>query len=90
MQKVEGSNPFIRSMILPLRGDVAEWLRHGSAKPATPVQFRSSPPQHLLQNPRFPPRASEKPMGSEVSATTHMTEYAKAPTRTKMDRHPRL
>jgi hypothetical protein len=45
MQKVEGSNPFIRSMTPVYPGDVAEWLRHGSAKPATPVRLRSSPPQ---------------------------------------------
>ncbi len=55
MQKVEGSNPFIRSMHLPLRGDVAEWLRHGSAKPATPVQFRPSPPQDYLRKPASGP-----------------------------------
>jgi hypothetical protein len=51
MQKVEGSNPFIRSSLIVARGDVAEWLRHGSAKPATPVRLRSSPLQKSLQNP---------------------------------------
>ena len=33
MQKVEGSNPFIRSIFLPLRGDVAEWLGTGLQNP---------------------------------------------------------
>src|SRR5680860_1440710 len=52
MQKVEGSNPFIRSIcflrrwvrrtLFRYRGEVAEGLRHGSAKPATPVRFRTS------------------------------------------------
>ena len=70
MQKVEGSNPFIRSMFFRprrtrrsnvswqracrSRGDVAEWLRHGSAKPATPVRLRSSPPRRSAANSGFP------------------------------------
>ena len=69
MQKVEGSNPFIRSMFFRprrtrrsnvswqracrSRGDVAEWLRHGSAKPATPVRLRSSPPRRSAANSGF-------------------------------------
>ena len=32
MQKVEGSNPFIRSILLP-PGDVAEWLGTGLQNP---------------------------------------------------------
>ncbi len=32
MQKVEGSNPFIRSILLP-QGDVAEWLGTGLQNP---------------------------------------------------------
>jgi hypothetical protein len=79
MQKVEGSNPFIRSMILLLRGDVAEWLRHGSAKPATPVQFRSSPPH------RSPAKTavsfsdwSEKTGVLVYLATTSLSNYLSA------------
>jgi hypothetical protein len=33
MQKVEGSNPFIRSISVPSRGDVAEWLGTGLQNP---------------------------------------------------------
>jgi hypothetical protein len=33
MQKVEGSNPFIRSILLSRRGDVAEWLGTGLQNP---------------------------------------------------------
>jgi hypothetical protein len=33
MQKVEGSNPFIRSIPLPSLGDVAEWLGTGLQNP---------------------------------------------------------
>ena len=48
MQKVEGSNPFIRSMYpITFRGAVAEGLRHGSAKPDTPVQVRPAPLSYL-------------------------------------------
>ena len=46
--EVAGSNPVFRSeraalVALADCGDVAEWFRHGSAKPGTPVRFRSSP-----------------------------------------------
>jgi hypothetical protein len=33
MQKVEGSNPFIRSISVQSRGDVAEWLGTGLQNP---------------------------------------------------------
>jgi hypothetical protein len=33
MQKVEGSNPFIRSFFRRFRGDVAEWLGTGLQNP---------------------------------------------------------
>ena len=46
--EVAGSSPVFRSeraaeVALADCGDVAEWFRHGSAKPGTPVRFRSSP-----------------------------------------------
>jgi hypothetical protein len=33
MQKVEGSNPFIRSICVQVQGDVAEWLGTGLQNP---------------------------------------------------------
>ena len=47
--EVAGSSPVFRSSSLSClavkkHGDVAEWIRHGSAKPVTPVRFRTSPP----------------------------------------------
>src|SRR5690348_14846713 len=41
-EKVAGSNPVSRSRSLP--GDVAKWLRRGSAKPLSAVRIRPSPP----------------------------------------------
>lgn len=38
---VDGSNPFARSRN---SGGIAKWLRQRSAKPPSPVRFRSSPP----------------------------------------------
>ena len=54
MQKVVGSDPFIRSMYpIAFRGAVAEGLRHGSAKPDTPVASPAGA-SHLLPCNLFP------------------------------------
>src|SRR5689334_14501119 len=45
-EKVAGSNPVSRSISLP--GDVAKWLRRGSAKPLSAVRIRPSPPTYLF------------------------------------------
>jgi hypothetical protein len=75
MQKVEGSNPFIRSMTPVFHGDVAEWLRHGSAKPATPVRLRSSPLWEDLQNPGLPLKYEQREPGFWCPRSVHMEKY---------------
>src|SRR5450759_204041 len=45
---VASSNLVFRSIFF---GDVAKWLRRGSAKPLSPVRFRPSPPERHAGSP---------------------------------------
>ncbi len=59
-ERVTGSNPVFRS-----KGDVAKWLRRGSAKSLSAVRIRPSPPSPLHQ-PKWrnrQTRRSQKPLG---------------------------
>ena len=59
-ERVTGSNPVFRS-----KGDVAKWLRRGSAKSLSAVRIRPSPPSPL-RRPKWrnrQTRRSQKPLG---------------------------
>ena len=78
--KVAGSRPVVRSGGGPFRsplfgshGGVAEWLRRGSAKPFTPVQFRAPPRRPGIPAP-FDNRYGRLAQGESASLTRKRSE----------------